>query len=101
MYKVLDYPGARKPLTRLQVGSELAFDIGEHGALHAIRFDRDDDKRVQLSLDGDQVTQTVTAREVQSRVQVASAEITSSLFAAGAAAGLRDATLSSEEHTSE
>src|SRR3546814_6525688 len=30
MYKVLDYPGARKPLTRLQVGSELAFDIGEH-----------------------------------------------------------------------
>src|SRR3546814_18996589 len=79
MYKVLDYPGARKPLTRLQVGSELAFDIGEHGALHAIRFDRDDDKRVQLSLDGDQVTQTVTAREVQSRVQVASAEITRSL----------------------
>ncbi|MDP1697561.1 MAG: peptidoglycan DD-metalloendopeptidase family protein [Xanthomonadaceae bacterium] len=93
MYKVLDYPGARKPLTQLQVGAELAFDIGEHGALRAIRFDRDDSQRVQLSLNGEQVLETVTARELQSRVQVASAEINSSLFAAGAAAGLRDATL--------
>jgi murein DD-endopeptidase MepM/ murein hydrolase activator NlpD len=93
MYKVLDYPGARKPLTQLQVGAELAFDIGEAGALRAIRFDRDDSQRVQLSLNGEQVLETVTARELQSRVQVASAEINSSLFAAGAAAGLRDATL--------
>jgi len=93
MYKVLDYPGARKPLTHLQVGAELAFDIGEAGALRAIRFDRDDSQRVQLRLNGEQVLETVTARELQSRVQVASAEINSSLFAAGAAAGLRDATL--------
>jgi len=93
MYKVLEYPGARKPLTQLQVGAELAFDIGERGALRAIRFDRNDSQRVQLRLDGDQVQETISQRELQSRVQVASAEISSSLFAAGAAAGLRDATL--------
>lgn len=93
MYKLLDYPGARKPLTHLPVGAELAFDIGDAGKLRAIRFDRDDTARVQLSLDGEQVRESVSAREVQTRVQVAAAEISSSLFAAGAAAGLRDATL--------
>jgi len=93
VYKLLDYPGARKPLTQLQVGAELAFDIGDGGNLRAIRFDRDDSQRVQLRLDGDRVDQVVSQREVQTRVQVASAEIRSSLFAAGAAAGLRDATL--------
>jgi len=93
MYRLLDYPGARAPLTHLQVGAELAFEIGDSGALQAIRFDRDDDKRVELRLLGDHVSEKVSPREISRRMQVATGEIDSSLFAAGAAAGLRDATL--------
>lgn len=93
IYRLLDHPGARAPLTHLQVGAEIAFERGEGGALQAIRFDRNDEQRVELRLDGERVSEQVTAREVTRRVLVATGEIDSSLFAAGAAAGLRDATL--------
>lgn len=93
IYRLLDHPGARAPLTRLQVGAEIAFERGKDGALQAIRFDRNDEQRVELRLDGERVSEQVTAREVSRRVLVATGEIDSSLFAAGAAAGLRDATL--------
>lgn len=93
VYRLLDYPGARAPLTQLRVGAELGFEVGDAGSLKAIRFDRQDDERVELRLDGVAVTQKITPREVSRRVMVASGEIDSSLFGAGAAAGLRDATL--------
>lgn len=93
MYKVLEFPGAKAPLTRLNVGAELAFDIGRDGALRGIRFDRTDEQRVELRLTDAGITEKVTAREVTRRIMVATGEIGSSLFAAGTAAGLRDATV--------
>lgn len=93
MYTMLDFPGARAPLTHLQVGAELAFDVGQEGALRGIRFDRADEQRVELRLTDAGVTEKVTPRDVTRRVMVATGEIDSSLFAAGTAAGLRDATV--------
>ncbi len=91
MQRLLDHPGAKKPLTRLRAGEEFAFDMPAPGELRAIRFDRGEDARVELHLDGDKVREKVAERAVERRVQIASGEIRSSLYAAGAKAGLSNA----------
>jgi murein DD-endopeptidase MepM/ murein hydrolase activator NlpD len=91
MHKVLELPSARTPLSRLRAGAELAFDLGAGGELRGLRFDRDEASRVELSLAGDKIEEHVIERPLEKRVMVASGEITSSLYAAGAAAGLSNA----------
>ena len=49
------------------------------GDLRSIRFDRDADNRVELSLTGDDIKEKVTRRETSTRTVVTSGEITSSL----------------------
>jgi murein DD-endopeptidase MepM/ murein hydrolase activator NlpD len=58
------------------------------GDLRSIRFDRDADNRVELSLAGDDIKEKVTKRETSTRTVVTSGEITSSLYAAARRAGL-------------
>jgi murein DD-endopeptidase MepM/ murein hydrolase activator NlpD len=93
MHRVLALPSARTPLSRLRAGAELAFDVGAAGELRGLRFDRDEASRIELSLAGDEIRETVIERPLEKRVMVASGEITSSLYAAGAAAGLSNAAL--------
>lgn len=93
MYRLLEHPGMKAPLTRLHAGDELAFDLPRPGQLRALRFDQDDGKRVVLQLDGDRVRTQVIERPVERRVNIVSGEITSSLYAAGAKAGLGVATI--------
>lgn len=93
MNTLLAHPGARAPLSQLRVGARLGFLSDEAGNLQALRFDRSDSERVELRLRNGGVEETVQTRDVQTRVLVSSARIETSLFAAGAAAGLRDATL--------
>jgi murein DD-endopeptidase MepM/ murein hydrolase activator NlpD len=85
---VLDHPGAREALTKLRPGAEIAFDMPLSGDLRSIRFDRDADNRVELSLAGDDIKEKVTSRETSTRTVVTSGEITSSLYAAARRAGL-------------
>lgn len=88
MQKVLDHPGTRDVLTKLRPGAEIAFDLPVNGTLRSIRFDRDGNHRVELSLQGDQIREKVSERATSTRTVVASGEITSSLYNAARKAGL-------------
>lgn len=93
MHKVLEQPSARGPLSRLRAGAELAFDVGADGELRGLRFERDEASRIELSLADGKIRETVIERPLERRVMVASGEITSSLYAAGAKAGLSNAAI--------
>ena len=88
MQKVLDHPGTREVLTKLRPGAEIAFDLPVNGSLRSIRFDRDGNHRVELTLQGDQISEKVSERATSTRTVVASGEITSSLYNAARKAGL-------------
>ena len=88
LQQFMDHPGAKAPLSRLRAGSEIAFRLAADGALQALRFDRDEAHRVELQLAADGIEETVIERTIERRVVVATGEITSSLYAAGARAGL-------------
>jgi murein DD-endopeptidase MepM/ murein hydrolase activator NlpD len=92
MHRVLEQPSART-LSRLRAGAELAFDLGHDGQLRGLRFERDEASRVELTLAGDKIRENVIERPLERRVMVASGEITSSLYAAGAQAGLSNAAI--------
>ncbi|MCG8275194.1 peptidoglycan DD-metalloendopeptidase family protein [Stenotrophomonas sp. NLF4-10] len=88
MHQVLEHPGTREVLTRLRPGAEVAFDLPVDGELRALRFDRDANHRVQLSLQGGKIQEQVLERVTSTRTVVTSGEITSSLYAAARKAGL-------------
>jgi murein DD-endopeptidase MepM/ murein hydrolase activator NlpD len=93
MYQILEQPGAKQALTRLQPGTELAFDLPVNGELRAFRFDRDDTHRVELSFKGGTIAEKVIERPVETRTAVATGEITSSLYVAARKAGLSPAAI--------
>ena len=88
MHRVLDHPGTREALTRLWPGTEIAFDLPVNGQLRALRFDRDANHRVELSMQGEQIREKVLERATTRRTVVASGEIRSSLYASATKAGL-------------
>jgi murein DD-endopeptidase MepM/ murein hydrolase activator NlpD len=92
MHRVLEQPSART-LSRLRAGAEIAFDLGHDGQLRGLRFERDEAARVELSLADGKIAEKVIERPLERRVMVASGEITSSLYAAGAKAGLSNAAI--------
>ncbi len=92
MHRVLEQPSART-LSRLRAGAEIAFDLGLDGQLRGLRFERDEAARVELSLADGKIKEKVIERPLERRVMVASGEITSSLYAAGAKAGLSNAAI--------
>ncbi len=93
MHAVLQQPSARGPLSRLRAGAEISFDLANDGSLRGLRFDRDESSKVELHLADGKITETVIERPLESRVMVASGEITSSLYADGAKAGLSNAAI--------
>ena len=93
LHRLLDQKGAGDALTRIRPGNQFEFDIRADGALHAMRFDRGEAARVTLTLEGDNIVESVQQRELQSRIHMAGAEINDSLFNAGAKAGLGNGTI--------
>ena len=89
--QVLGKPEDAQALRSLHPGDELGFLISSGGELQAIRFDRDSKTRVVLKLNGDAVHENVVKRVVQRRTHAGQGSIQSSLFAAGADAGLNEA----------
>lgn len=92
MYQVLESPSA-KNLTRLRAGAELAFDLADDGALRGLAFERDEAARVELAIADGKISENVIERPLERRTLVASGEITSSLYADGAKAGLSNAAI--------
>ena len=92
MHQVLEMPSARA-LSRLRAGAEIAFDLGQAGELRGLRFERDEASRVELQVADGKIKEKIIERPLERRVMVASGEITSSLYAAGAKAGLSNAAI--------
>jgi len=94
LHRVLEVPEANQLASRLQVGSELAFDIGPEGELRGLRFDQDESRRIHLAVKAGGVEREVIERPVETRTVVAGGEIRSSLFADGAKVGLSTTVMS-------
>ena len=93
MLQVLDLPSAKKALSRVRAGAELGFDLGPAGELRGLRFERDEGANVEIQLVGGKYEEKVIERPLERRVMIASGEIDSSLYAAGAKAGLGPAVI--------
>ena len=88
MQRILKNPDAKSVLTRLKPGTELAFDLPVSGNLRTLRYDRDADHRVELSLSGDEIKEKVIARESTTRTVVLSGKVGRSLFRSARKVGL-------------
>ncbi|NII10584.1 peptidoglycan DD-metalloendopeptidase family protein [Oleiagrimonas sp. C23AA] len=91
LQQVLSSAKDAQVLRNIHPGDEFSFLIGPGGAFKGIRFDQDDTHRVVMRVNGDAMTHKVVARELERREHMASGVITSSLFGAGAKAGLSEA----------
>jgi murein DD-endopeptidase MepM/ murein hydrolase activator NlpD len=88
MHKLLEQPGAKDALTRMKPGTQLGFDMANDGTLRALRYDRGDTQRVELSLAGDKVVERVIERPVEIRTAVISGKVGKSLFHSARKLGL-------------
>jgi murein DD-endopeptidase MepM/ murein hydrolase activator NlpD len=77
-------------LRNIHPGDEFAFQRDGDGVLKAMRFDRDEHTRVIAQFSGDAIEQKLVDREIEHRTHVAHGVIDSSLFGAGAEAGMSD-----------
>jgi len=77
-------------LQSIRPGDEFDFLIGRDGQLQAFRFDKDDATRATVRFDAGKPVLTLQARAIEQRVHMAHAVIQSSLFGAGAKAGLNE-----------
>ena len=93
MHQLLANADAKRDLTRLKPGTELAFDLPVGGTLRALRYDRDAEHRVELTLDGDQVHEKLVARDTMTRTVVLSGTVGRSLSRSARKAGLTRANL--------
>jgi murein DD-endopeptidase MepM/ murein hydrolase activator NlpD len=93
LHRILDASRHREALTRIRPGQEFGFQRRPDGSLAAFRFDPSDGKRVVVHIDGTSLREEVEQRVLQRRVATASGRIEHSLFGAGDAAGLSDATI--------
>ncbi|HET6631417.1 MAG TPA: peptidoglycan DD-metalloendopeptidase family protein [Rhodanobacteraceae bacterium] len=78
-------------LENLHPHDELGFLLDQHGALKALRFERDEAHRVTVSVDGEDVSQSVHPRAIEHRLAIAHGVIHGSLFGAGVRAGMSEA----------
>jgi len=88
---LLDEPANAKALCHIHPGEEFAFAHARDGSVSALRFDRDDRTRVEVTFDAAGLHQTTLDRNLEHRTQVAHGVIESSLFDAGNQAGMDDA----------
>jgi murein DD-endopeptidase MepM/ murein hydrolase activator NlpD len=95
MQRILKNADAKAALTKLKPGTELAFDLPVTGGLRTLRYDRDADHRVELSLDGDTLKEKVVARESTTRTVVLSGKVGRSLNRSARKAGLTSANINS------
>ncbi|MET0815536.1 MAG: peptidoglycan DD-metalloendopeptidase family protein [Pseudoxanthomonas sp.] len=95
MQRILENADAKKALTKIKPGIELAFDLPVSGSLRTLRYDRDADHRVELSLAGDTLKEKVVARESTTRTVVLSGKVGRSLNRSARKAGLTSANINS------
>lgn len=93
LHRIVESSRFANALTRIKPGQRFEFLRHPDAALAAIRFDAGDTRQVTVHLEAGQLREEITERPLQRRVMVANGRIEQSLFAAGDAAGLSDATI--------
>jgi murein DD-endopeptidase MepM/ murein hydrolase activator NlpD len=78
-------------LRNIHPGDEFAFRRDADGSIGSLRFDRDEHTRVVVAFDNDGMHQRTIDRLVERRTHVVHGVVQSSLFDAGAQAGMSDA----------
>jgi len=78
-------------LVQIHPGDQLAFSIVE-GKLAGLQFDCGEDRRILVEAKDGELVEQVIARNIETRLEYASGEISSSLFQAGSEAGVSDRT---------
>jgi murein DD-endopeptidase MepM/ murein hydrolase activator NlpD len=91
LQRVMDASGSARALHQIRPGQEFQFLRGDAGTLAGVRFDQDEASRATLRLDGDKPALVSEARAVETREHIAHGDIDSSLFGAGAKAGMSNA----------
>jgi murein DD-endopeptidase MepM/ murein hydrolase activator NlpD len=92
LQRVMDAAGAAKgAFHNIRPHQEFDFLLGADGSLKGIRFDKDEANRAIVRFDGTQATLALQPRDIEQREHVAHGTISSSLFAAGAKAGMSQA----------
>jgi murein DD-endopeptidase MepM/ murein hydrolase activator NlpD len=87
---LIDEPANANALRHIHPGEEFAFSHAPNGALRALRFDRDERTRVEVTFDATGLHEQTLDRNLEHRTQVAHGVIESSLFDAGNQAGMDD-----------
>ncbi len=93
LHRIVESSRFQTALTRIRPGQEFGFLRNADGSLAGFRFQPGDAQRVVVHVDGGTLREEVVDVPLQRRVAVASGRIEHSLFAAGDAAGVSDATL--------
>ncbi|WP_049622955.1 OapA family protein [Frateuria defendens] len=89
---VMDTVGkAGGSLHNIRPHQEFDFLLGADGSLRGIRFDKDDASRAVVRFDESKSTLTMETRDLEQREHMAHGTINSSLYAAGAQAGMSPA----------
>ena len=88
MRQLMVVPGARKDMSRIGPGKELAFELNAKGELKTLRFDRDDSTRIELTLKDGKASEKIIQREVAQEVAIASGVIERSFSHDAKRAGL-------------
>lgn len=88
LQQVIDSSKEAKAFTRLRVGQQIDFKLGDHGELLAMRSQVSTLETIRIDLDGDQYAFSKDVLEPEVRNRFASGSIDSSLFVAAQNAGL-------------
>jgi murein DD-endopeptidase MepM/ murein hydrolase activator NlpD len=88
MRQMMVVPGARKDMSKIGPGKELAFELDPKGELKTLAFDRDEATRIELSLEDCKVKENIIEREVNQEVAIASGVIKKSFSYDAKQAGL-------------
>jgi murein DD-endopeptidase MepM/ murein hydrolase activator NlpD len=91
--RLLAQPDLAALVPRLRPGTQLAFLRSADGQVGGLRVDRDASHEVEYTLSGDAIDTRVVEHPLEVRTEVATGEITSSLYAAAMRAGLSPATV--------
>ena len=90
VHRIVNFSAQTQELARVFPGEQIAFRM-ESGKLSGLQFDGDEAHRVLLTVDGDEVSQRLIKREIETRVSYASASIKHSLFGSAMNADMSDA----------
>ena len=92
LQRVMEGAGsAASALHSIRPGQDFEFLLRKDGSLAGLRFDKDQGNRAQIRFKNGQAKLTLQPRDMDQREHVAHGVIDSSLFAAGAKAGMSDA----------